>query len=301
MPYKLAEYHGDTLAVPQLVVSHLTQTDGDTIRAALYLLQTGDTDPRTMARALGLSSVEAAKRALQYWAGAGLLLNDRGGAPIPEPEKPQKIDLASLNDPYVAVLCEEAQTAFGKALSRSEMQRLVGLYLNDGWQPDVILLCCAEVTRLGRRTIAAVTHLLARWREDGVETGEDAERWLQRAKQREAWCQDAAAQFGIEPRALTNWERRTIARWHEEMGIGREMIDEALLRANGKNTVRYVDGILRAWRAQGITTIDAARRQGQLEGSNIVMTERPNAQPPAASAQKDLFNRNWAAMFDEEG
>ena len=36
MPYKLAEYHGDTLAVPQLVVSHLTQTDGDTIRAALY-------------------------------------------------------------------------------------------------------------------------------------------------------------------------------------------------------------------------------------------------------------------------
>ncbi len=146
-----------------------------------------------------------------------------------------------------------------------------------------------------------MTHLLARWREDGVETGEDAERWLQRAKQREAWCQDAAAQFGIEPRALTNWERRTIARWHEEMGIGREMIDEALLRANGKNTVRYVDGILRAWRAQGITTIDAARRQGQLEGSNIVMTERPNAQPPAASAQKDLFNRNWAAMFDEEG
>ena len=75
-----------------------------------------------------------------------------------------------------------------------------------------------------------MTHLLARWREDGVETGEDAESWLQRAKQREAWCQDAAAQFGIEPRALTNWERRTIARWHEEMGIGREMIDEALLR-----------------------------------------------------------------------
>ena len=281
MGYKLAASNGDTLAVPQLVLTHLTQTDGDTIRAALYILQTHDTDPRTMARALALPSIEAAKRALQYWAGAGLA--------------------SVANDPYVAVLCQEAQSIFGKTLSRSEMQRLVGLYLNDGWQPDVILLCCAEVTRLGRRTIAAVTHLLARWREDGVETGEDAERWLQRAKQREAWCQDAAAQFGIEPRALTNWERRTIARWHEEMGIGREMIDEALLRANGKNTVRYVDGILRAWRAQGITTIDAARRQGQLEGSNIVMTERPNAQPPAASAQKDLFNRNWAAMFDEEG
>ena len=188
MGYKLAASNGDTLAVPQLVLTHLTQTDGDTIRAALYILQTHDTDPRTMARALALPSIEAAKRALQYWAGAGLLVRERGAAPAPAAE-PARVDLASVaNDPYVAVLCQEAQSIFGKTLSRSEMQRLVGLYLNDGWQPDVILLCCAEVTRLGRRTIAAVTHLLARWREDGVETGEDAERWLQRAKQREAWC-----------------------------------------------------------------------------------------------------------------
>ena len=47
MGYKLAASNGDTLAVPQLVLTHLTQTDGDTIRAALYILQTHDTDPRT--------------------------------------------------------------------------------------------------------------------------------------------------------------------------------------------------------------------------------------------------------------
>ena len=146
MGYKLAASNGDTLAVPQLVLTHLTQTDGDTIRAALYILQTHDTDPRTMARALALPSIEAAKRTLQYWAGAGLLVSERGAAPAPAAE-PARVDLASVaNDPYVAVLCQEAQSIFGKTLSRSEMQRLVGLYLNDGWQPDVILLCCAEVT-----------------------------------------------------------------------------------------------------------------------------------------------------------
>ena len=225
MGYRLAGNTGDTLAVPQLVLTHLRQTDGDTIRAALYILQTRDTDPRTMARALALPSIETAKRALQYWAGAGLLVNERGAAPAPA--EPVHVDLASaINDPYVAVLCQEAQNAFGKTLSRSELQRLVDLYLADGWKPDVILLCCAEVTRIGRRTVAAVAHLLARWREDGVENGEDAERWLKRAKQREDWCADAAAQFGVEPRALTNWERRAIARWHEEMGIGHEMIED---------------------------------------------------------------------------
>ena len=302
MPYKLAAYHGDTLAVPQIVLTHLAQADGDTVRTALYVLQTGDTDPRTIARALGLPSIESARRALQYWAGAGLLENGKAAAPlVPAEEKAASIDLASLNDPYVAVLCEEAQTAFGKALSRSEMQRLVALYLNDGWQPDVILLCCAAVTRQGRRSVAAVARELARWREDGVESGEDAERYLRKVKQREEWCADAAAQFGIAPTALTRWERGAIARWHEEWGIGRDMIDEALLRAGSKNTIRYVDGILRAWRAQGITTVAAARGQGQLSGSNILATERPAVQQPAASAQKDLFNRDWTAMFDEEG
>lgn len=303
MPYKLAPYNGDTLAVPQIVLTHLAQADGDTVRTALYVLQTGDTDPRTIARALGLTSVEAARRALQYWAGAGLLENTKAAPPaVPAEVNTAKIDLANLNDPYVSVLCEEAQTAFGKALSRSEMQRLVSLYLNEGWQPDVILLCCAEVARQGRRSVAAVARELARWREDGVESGEDAERYLRKVKQREDWCADAAAQFGIDPTALTRWERGAIARWHEEWGIGREMIDEALLRAGSKNTIRYVDGILRAWRAQGITTVAAARGQGQLAGSNILATERPAApQPATASAQKDLFNRDWTALFDEEG
>ena len=83
MAYKLAELHGDTVAVPQLVLAHLTQTDGNTMRAALYILQTGDTNPHTMARALGLPSVEAARRALQYWAGAGLLEKERGTAAAP--------------------------------------------------------------------------------------------------------------------------------------------------------------------------------------------------------------------------
>lgn len=81
------------------------------------------------------------------------------------------------------------------------------------------------------------------------------------------------------------------------MNIGKEMIDEAVLRANGKNTVRYVDGILRRWKAQGITTIDMARKQGQVAGSNIIMTERPSTN--TASNAKDMFNQNWTAIFDE--
>lgn len=296
MMYKLANLSGDTVAVPQLIFSHLARTDGDVIRVALYVLSSGCTDARTIAHDLGLKSVETANRSLQYWAGAGLLEKERSSAQAAAPAAPAaEVDLSAINDPYVGVLCEEAQTAFGKALSRSDLQRLVGLYLTDGWQPDVVLLCCAEVARQGRRTVGAVARELVRWREAGVETGEDAERHLRRMQQREEWCAEAAGIFGIEPHTLTQWDRRAVARWHEEWHIGRDMIEEALLRAENHRTIRYVDGILRSWRSQGLTTVQAVRGKGALSPANILATGKTPAKP-----MKDMFNRNWNAVFDEE-
>lgn len=296
MGYRLAAQNGDTVAVPQVVFAHLPRAEGDAVRVALYLLGGGAAEPRTIAHDLGLKSIEAAKRALQYWAGAGLLEKDSAAPAAPEPA-PAKIDLAALNDPYVAVLCQEAQAALGRALGRSEMLRLVGLYLNDGWQPDVILTCCAEAARQNRPTAAAVCRELQRWREAGVETGEDAERYLkQEALRAQRWAQTAAL-FGAGADKLTRWERTAITRWYEEWGFDDAMIEEALLRAEAHRTVRYVDGILRAWRAQGLLTVDAVRGKGQLAGSNILST---GARPAAATAKKDLFHADWNAVFDDE-
>ena len=296
MGYRVAAQNGDTVAVPQVVFAHLPRAEGDAVRVALYLLGGGAAEPRTIAHDLGLKSIEAAKRALQYWAGAGLLEKDSAVPAAPEPA-PAKIDLAALNDPYVAVLCQEAQAALGRALGRSEMLRLVGLYLNDGWQPDVILTCCAEAARQNRPTAAAVCRELQRWREAGVETGEDAERYLkQEALRAQRWAQTAAL-FGAGADKLTRWERTAITRWYEEWGFDDAMIEEALLRAEAHRTVRYVDGILRAWRAQGLLTVGAVRGKGQLAGSNILST---GARPAAATAKKDLFHADWNAVFDDE-
>lgn len=37
MGYRLADNTGDTLAVPQLVLTHLCQTDGDTILSLIHI------------------------------------------------------------------------------------------------------------------------------------------------------------------------------------------------------------------------------------------------------------------------
>ena len=302
MGYTLAAQNGDAVAVPQVVFRHLPRADGDAVRVALYLVGGGAAEPRAIAHDLGLKSVEAAKRALQYWAGAGLLeKTDASPAPTAPEEQAAKIDLSALEDPYVAVLCQEAQAVLGRALGRSEMLRLVGLYLQDGWQPDVILICCAEVARQGRRTVAAIGRELGRWREAGVETGEDAERFLKQEARRAARWTDTAARFGIEANQLTRWERGAITRWYEEWAFDDAMVDEALLHAESHRTVRYVDGILRSWRAQGLSTVQAVRGKGQLSGANILATTAPRpAQPAAASARQDLFHADWNAVFEDE-
>ena len=301
MGYRLAAALGDTVAVPQLVFSHLCQTDGDTIRVGLYVLQTGVTDPRAIARALALPSMEAARRSLQYWAGAGLLTAERA-APAPQPAEAPKASLADLHDPRVAVLCEEAQTALGRALGRSELLRLVALYLEDGWPPDVILLCCAEVARCGGHTVAAVHRMLGQWRTEGVETGEDAERHLRREEQRAEFRARMAPLFGVEGDAFSRWERTALTRWQEEWHCTQELVEEALLRAGSHRTVRYVNGILRSWRSQGITTAQAARGQGQLTGANLLQTESTPAAAAAVSptGTPDLFRQDWGKLFDEE-
>ena len=194
-------------------------------------------------------------------------------------QKASAIDLTTLNDPYVSVLCEEAQTAFGKALSRTEMQRLVSLYLNDGWQPDVVLLCCAEVARQGRRTVGALSRELLKWRDAGVETGEDAERYLKQQAQRESWCIESAALFGIAPAQLSRWERGAIARWHEDWRFGADMIEEALLRGgqspHGALCGRHSALLVRAGTNHGIGGARSGPAGGQQHSDHRGKASRP--------------------------
>lgn len=142
MPYKLAPCHGDTLAVPQTVLAHLAQADGDTVRAALPIYRPAPTRVPLPGRR-ALPSIEAAHLPNAILGGrrtAGICRRQgarRAGRRPSGPDRPGQPGRPVCGGP----VRHERPWA---ALSRSELQRLVGLYLNEGWQPDVILLCCAE-------------------------------------------------------------------------------------------------------------------------------------------------------------
>lgn len=273
MTYRLCTQSGDSIAVPQLIFTKLASTEGNFIRVALYILASGSTSARDIAHALRLKSVREAENALQFWAGAGLLEAERGNAapaPAPTPLLTQEeINLASLRDPMVATLTSEVQNYLGKALGHRDMQRLVSLYVNDGYPVEMILLCCAYVAGQERRTINALEQELRRWRAAGVESGVDAEKHLNLLALREKRQARVADLLKLKPEDLQLTERRMIDRWYEQMGFDDEMVEEALLHADGKNDVRYLNGILKGWHGKGWRTLQDVRGGGVLTGTNL--------------------------------
>lgn len=287
MYYELIPQNGDTLAVPLLVFSNLPRADENCIRVALYVLQTGCTDSAVIARELGLRSVHAAERALQWWAGAGLLKAHRGHSPEPAvlPAAEPEPDLSLvLCDPRIALIMEQAQSCLGGALSSQESRNLASLYTTEGYAADVILLCLSHLTGQPGVNLNAVRSELKRWKKAGVRSGEDVERLLALEERRAEHEAFVATLLGKGGSALTPSERRSVQRWYEKYGFNDEMVQNAVQYLGAERTVWAMNDILKGWHEKGWRTPQDLRG-GIVFGRNIRVDSAP-AVPAAPTAPR---------------
>ena len=235
MIYRLKELQGDTIAVPQLVFSKLGIAEEYNVRVALYVLATGITDPDKICADLKLRSRISAESALSFWAGAGLLERyEENAAPGAEPSAPAP-------------------------MTHREMEKLVNLYVQEGFAPETVMLCVAYVASCGKRTMAAVVHELKVWRTEGVETGEQADAHLKLLALRRSREQYVSGLLGISTDELTLGGRKAIARWYEVYGYDDAMVQEAAVQAGPKRDLWYWNSILKTWNAKGLRTIHDVR------------------------------------------
>ena len=266
MIYRLKELKGDTIPVPQLIFSKLGIAEEYNVRVALYVLATGVTDPEKICADLKLRSRISAESALSFWAGAGLLERyDENAAPGAEPSAPApmtwaEIAAASRTDPMISSLIDCAQTGFARPLTHSEMEKLVNLYVQEGFAPETVMLCVAYVASRGKRTMAAVLHELKVWRAEGVETGEQADAHLKLLALRQTREQYVASLLGIPDSELT--------RWYEVYGDDDAMVQEAAVRAGPKHDLWYWNSILKTWNAKGLRNIHDVRTPVAAAGAS---------------------------------
>ena len=265
MIYRLKELKGDTIAVPQLIFSKLGIAEEYNVRVALYVLATGVTDPDKICADLKLRSRISAESALAFWAGAGLLERyEENAAPGAEPSAPApmrwaEIAAASRTDPMISSLIDCGQTSFARPLTHAEMEKLVNLYVQEGFAPETVMLCVAYVASRGKRTMAAVTHELKVWRAEGVETGEQADAHLKLLALRQSREEYVSSLLQITPEELTLGGRKAIARWYEVYGYDDAMVQEAAVQAGPKRDLWYWNSILKTWNAKGLRSIHDVR------------------------------------------
>ena len=265
MIYRLKELKGDTIAVPQLVFSKLGIAEEYNVRVALYVLATGVTDPDKICADLKLRRRISAESALAFWAGAGRLARyEETAAPGAEPSAPApmtwaEIAAASRTDPMISSLIDCGQTSFARPLTHAEMEKLVNLYVQEGFAPETVMLCVAYVASRGKRTMAAVTHELKVWRAEGVETGEQADAHLKLLALRQSREEYVSSLLQITPEELTLGGRKAIARWYEVYGYDDAMVQEAAVQAGPKRDLWYWNSILKTWNAKGLRSIHDVR------------------------------------------
>ena len=261
MAYRLVENKGDSVAVPQLVIAKLPELEDDWLRVALFVVATGETDPARIAAALRLKSPERAQTALVYWKGAGLLES------CGEPQARGGIDAAPA--PRAHLTTPEVASAAQGVITQADTNILVSMYLSDGMPVDMILLGVAHFAALGKRSARYIERALLGWQREGIDSGEAAERYLRLLDQRAAHEKETAKLLGLADAKFTKADSRAIADWYESYGYGPDMIAEAAAYAGEKKSVKYVNGILRAWYTKGYKTVRDVMAESAMGSSNV--------------------------------
>ena len=304
MAYRLAKNHGDTVAVPSLLLRHLACTDGNQLRVALAILRDGEVREQALqAEFSSLFSAAELEKILIYWTGAGLLVSEKEPAAAPVAAKPsprpprlssREVAAAAQSDPQVAVLITESQNLLGSLLGEADSNLLASLYLQDKLPVDMILTGIAHFVGKGKRTVRYIARVLLSWYAEGIRSCADLERYLALLALREQ-CEAEVAEILQAPvSSFTSGERTLIARWYEEYGYGREMIEAACHRAGEKRSARYLNGMLKKWYAKGYRTPSDLEAEGPSNAQEAGREITP---------ERDLLLRNpdYTPKFRKRG
>lgn len=306
------ENMGAAFAVPAAVVDqHLRLCGVLQLKVLLLLLRQGRpmTD-QEIGSFLRQDPADVRDAAL-YWENCGLLRSEGGeaaacpvnpetvvAAPVRElaQEEPRRTVVASDSRRFTRAECAElaakdstllsllhkAQEITGCPLTSMDMQCLTALYAYYGLTPEFILTVmgyCRSVDKLNMRYVEKTA---ASWQEKGIETAQEAERYIDYLTQRRSNEGQVRSAFGINDRNLTTREREMIDSWYGELGFGIDVIRLAYERAvenTGKLSFAYINKVLQNWHREGVrTAADAAnasarRAPAQEHGTSYSIQE----------------------------
>ena len=274
------QYGNDVVSLPGAVVEHMSEASAQDLRVLLMLCAHRELRENTEGLSATVGCDEAqAHSSLAFWQRAGVLAAEQS-APASQPvsaAEPLTVVVPSgtsrhtdslprytteeLSDllerrSETAAMIDECQRVLGRILNVREIGILVGLLDYLALNAEYLILLCAHCAGMGKTSI----HYVEKVAQDMVAGGAVTVEALQETLRREDAAREAEGQiralFGAQDRKLTQAERKYIHRWTEEWQFEMHMIElayEATVDSIGEASMRYTDGVLKRWHAEGLT------------------------------------------------
>lgn len=179
--------------------------------------------------------------------------------------RPQKPDYVFTSqrlavDEELGFLVNEAQCAFGKTLSNSDISTLLMLKDTCGLPLDVILMLIQYCISINKGNMRTVEKIGIGWADDGIYSVEAADNKIRQIKQTSVNFSIVSSAFGLKSiGSPTKKQLEYGDKWVGEWKFSPEMLREAYERCvdtKGTMNLRYIDGILKRWNANGVHNIN---------------------------------------------
>ncbi len=285
MPEYRVKYKKDRISLPCELLPLLAEATEEELKMLIYLA----------AKDEGIElekpsfDKDAEKSALAFLRGAGLVVkenkkrekpeekNEQGkqsdkasGAKKKKPLRPESIlpeytsreisDMLKKEEVMKSVI-DSAQDIYGKMFSPAEINILLGLHGDLGFDGEFILLLISHAVEIGQKNMRYIEKMAFDLFEKGITTSSALEKEIERRDMFRSKEGGLRRLFGIGERALTAQEKKAFESWVNGYGFSLELITlayEKTVAATGKASVNYCDKILTNWKEAGITTVEEA-------------------------------------------
>lgn len=304
MAKKKIKYIGGNL--PDNISDLLLNADEQDLRIMTLLLMSADAngeipDGVSFEDILGISKSEL-DASLKFWQGAGAIGSTRAVKRKPEEQEPAKkisvptahrggavesggvdnyrsAELATILErrEVTASFVDEAQRVFGKTFNSYDVNIVVGLVEQYGFEEEAILVILAYVLRKGKRSVRYAEKIAISLYDDGITSAEDTVKKIAEMEASKEIISQIKKMYGFGSRALTNTEEALFTKWTRKYGYDIDAIRIAYditVNAIQKPAPKYTDKIIEKWYSEGLRTV-------------FEIEERENAKRADESAEKD--------------
>ena len=169
---------------------------------------------------------------------------------------------AKRTDPSFSGVCDYLEQALGRAIRKSEIEILYGIYDKLNMPADVILLMINYCKARGRLSARELERRAYEWHDKGILTYTAAADLADDMDKKATERRRIMAIFGMGDRRPSETEAKYIQAW-QNMGMDDEMIrmayDRTVLRT-GKLTWKYLHKILEDWHNKNLHTREQVER-----------------------------------------